>query len=77
MAVRNFYVNGDIDGRQTWLTGGPVHKDGGMTLRITQRDQGSIVTAFSIKSIALNDGKLLTRVFDANGNTVGELMTDR
>ena len=29
MAVRNFYVEADIDGRQTMLGGGPRNKDGG------------------------------------------------
>lgn len=78
MAVRNFYVSGDVDGRRTELTGGPVNKEGGMYLRITQRDDGSIRTAFTIRSwVRRNDGKLMTTVTNGEGAIVGELVTDR
>ena len=40
MAVRNFWVDADIDGRQTGLGGGPMSKDGGMDVTIYQRDGG-------------------------------------
>lgn len=48
MAVRNFYIEADIDGRQTILSGGPARKDGGMRITITQRDDGAIRRAFTI-----------------------------
>ena len=38
MAVRNFYVEADIEGRETMLGGGPRNKEGGMTTNIYQRD---------------------------------------
>lgn len=35
MAVRPFYINADIEGRQTYLEGGPRRKDGNMFIDIT------------------------------------------
>ena len=77
MAVRNFYVRGDIDGRQTYLQGGPARKDGGMSLYFTQRDKGDIVRAFSIQSYSLSNGTLKTVVFDGNSRPVAEFVTNR
>ena len=65
MAVRNFYVEAHIDGRQTKLGGGPASKTGGMTVRIYQRDEGAIVDAFLIESEE-RDGELITKIFDEN-----------
>ena len=31
MAVRNFWIDGSIDGRATDVTGGPRSRDGGMS----------------------------------------------
>ena len=42
MAIRNFWVEADIDGRQTTLAGGPLSKHGGLTLHLYQRDNGEI-----------------------------------
>lgn len=42
MAVRNFYVNGYVTGRETPITGGPRSLDGGMNLNLTIRENGSI-----------------------------------
>jgi hypothetical protein len=77
MAVRNFYVEGHVDGRKTDLTGGPVNREGGMRLFITQRENGSIVPAFTIRSWVRTDGRLGTTVSDRNGNVIGNLITDR
>lgn len=48
MAVRNFYVEANIDGRATKLAGGPAAKDGEMVIHLYQRDHGETVEAFSI-----------------------------
>lgn len=34
MSVRNFWIDADIDGRQTMLGGGPRSSDGGMDVTI-------------------------------------------
>lgn len=49
MAVRNWWISGHIDGRKTEFSGGPRNKDGGFNLYITQRDEGSIISAGYIR----------------------------
>lgn len=51
-AVRNWWIDIDIDGRQTRLEGGPQSKFGGFSLRIYQRDNGEITQAASIRGRA-------------------------
>ena len=64
MAVRNFWIEANIDGRETMLAGGPKNKSGGMYVNIYQRDDGGIVHAVSI--ICQEDGKgnLVTKIYD-------------
>ena len=52
MAVRNFYVEADIEGRETMLGGGPRNEEGGMTTNIYQRDDGGMYK--SLKQSAVN-----------------------
>lgn len=63
MAIRNFWVEADIDGRQTTLAGGPRGKTSGMEVTLYQREEGSIATAIRIACRALSDGKLATTVY--------------
>lgn len=65
MAVRNFYVKANIDGRATNLGGGPASKTGEMTVRLYQRDDGAITDALLIECKE-RDGKLTTEVYDKN-----------
>lgn len=76
MAVRNFWIDADIDGRQTELSGGPRAKDGGMSVIIKQRDAGEITTALRIRCGECC-GKLITRVYDVNHNLLFEHETER
>jgi len=76
MAVRNFWIDADIDGRETMLSGGPRSKDGGMKIKIRQRDDGGITTAFTI-SCRERNGELITEVFDKEGHFVSAKLTDR
>lgn len=83
MSVRPFYLSADVDGRKTPLTGGPARKDGGMTVEITQRDNGEITTAFKIKcyletdkSIVGDTPKLCTSIYNSDGDLVAEHYTD-
>lgn len=69
MAVRNFYVEANIDGRQTSLGGGPKSKTGEMTVRLYQRDDGAITDALLIECRE-RDGKLITEVYDKNHNLI-------
>lgn len=68
MAVRNFWIDAYIDGRQTVLSGGPKNKNGGMDVIIYQREEGGIVTAVRIDCFERN-GKLETHV-KVNGEPV-------
>ena len=69
MAVRNFYVEANIDGRQTSLGGGPKSKTGEMTVRLYQRNDGAITDALLIECRE-RDGKLITEVYDKNHNLI-------
>lgn len=69
MAVRNFYVEANIDGRQTSLGGGPKSKTGEMTVRLYQRNDGAITDALLIECRE-QDGKLITEVYDKNHNLI-------
>lgn len=69
MAVRNFYVEANIDGRQTTLGGGPASKTGEMTVRLYQRDDGAITDALLIECEE-HFGYLITKVFDKNHNLI-------
>ncbi len=42
MGIRNFWVEGHIDGRRTPISGGPQSREGGINLVIKMRDQGEI-----------------------------------
>lgn len=57
--VRNWWIEGKIDGRSAEFSGGPQSKDGGFTLKILQRDKGNIVTALHINGRVLSDGTLI------------------
>lgn len=59
MAVRPFYIDAEIDGRQTSLSGGPRRGDGELSMRYTQRADGGIVAPFRLGTINY-DGKLKT-----------------
>ena len=76
MAVRNFWIDVDVDGRETMLSGGPRAKDGGMSVILKQRDEGSITTALRISCRQCN-GKLITEVYDSNHNLLFEHETER
>ena len=76
MAVRNFWIDADIDGRATELSGGPRAKDGGMSVTLKQRKEGGIFTALKIECMEY-DGNLLTRVYNKDGNLVCVCETER
>lgn len=76
MAVRNFWVDADIDGRKTMLSGGPASKEGGMTIVVKQRKNGGIVTAFKVYCYEDN-GQLVSEVIEGNGVLVCSCTTIR
>lgn len=76
MAVRNFYVEAHIDGKNTTLEGGPRSETGEMSVRIYQRDEGSISDALLIECKELN-GNLVTEVYDKDHNLIFSNNTKR
>ena len=75
MAVRNFWIDADIDGRQTVLSGGPRAKNGGMTVVVKQRNEGAIVNAVRLECYE-KDGYLNTLVY-VGSNLVQHYFTKR
>ena len=61
MAVRNFYIDARIDGRQAKLAAGPRSKNGGFDLTIYIRNKGGIEEAITILGRE-RDGKLTLTV---------------
>jgi len=75
--VRNFWVDGEIDGYTNNLTGGPRNKEGGIDITIKQRDNGAVTTALKIEGFANDKGELSLRVKDKDDNLVFENDTKR
>ena len=76
MAVRNFWVEANIDGRATTLAGGPASKEGGMNVTIKQRSGGNITTAARIRCYEEN-GYLFTEVYGPDGRLYGSVQSER
>lgn len=79
MSVYPFYVEARAEGRKSPIAGGTRRKDGTMRIHLTQRDNGSITTAFTIECRNETvDGimKLVSSVYDSNGDLVAEKYTD-
>ena len=61
MAIRNFWIKANIDGRKTALEGGPAARDGGFRLQVKMRDAqvaGRIAFPLNIEGRANDDGTL-------------------
>lgn len=79
MAVYPFYVDVNSSTRKSRIGVGVRRKDGFMRTVITQRNQGAIETAFTIEcDTNIIDGKekLVTSVYDCNGDLIAEHYTD-
>ena len=77
LKMRNFYVDCDIDGRKTPVSGGPRSRDGEMNITVMQRNCGESFTAFTLRSHVLDDGRLCTKVFDHKLQCVAEFISER
>lgn len=79
MAVYPFYIETKAEGRKSPIAGGTRKRDGFMRTVITQREHGAITTAFTIECCTqIVDGveKLVSSVYDSNGDLVAEKYTD-
>ena len=78
MAVRNFWIEADVDGRKTSIAFGPRAKDGGFRLLIYQRDKGHSKLVFTVSGIILQNGRLCTEVTsEENEDDSLECFTER
>jgi hypothetical protein len=62
MAMRNFWIEADVDGRKTRLMGGPRSKDGGFKLTVYMRDDGDSVIAAHVRGTEV-DGRLFLSAY--------------
>ena len=77
MAVRNFWLEADIDGRRTDLAGGPRAKDGGFSATVFVRQHGSIAKALTISGFTGADGQLRVDVRDGDGKELTTIRSER
>jgi hypothetical protein len=83
--VRNFWIDAKIDGQKSTLSGGPKNKEGGFSMVIKQRDNGTIIKAFTVDGWVKKDGTLKLAIGSAKaridsrtqGNIVISLETTR
>lgn len=58
--VRNFWLEGWIDGRTSPVTGGPQSKDGGFSLTVYQRSHGTVAVGLRLRGWVDPDTQSLT-----------------
>ena len=75
MAIRNFWISAEIDGRSTKLTGGPRNKNGGFWLTVKMRDNGGIIEPIEIHGYE-RDGELILNM-RVNGESQQIMRTRR
>lgn len=71
MNVRNFWIDVDIDGRKTLLSGGPRAKDGEMSASLYIRKDGEVYRCCTIEC-EHNNGKNILTIYDSERNIVHE-----
>ena len=62
-AVRNFWIEAEIDSREKKLEGGPRGLDGGFNMTIYVREHNSVSRAIEIRGMAYPSGRLMLHVF--------------
>jgi hypothetical protein len=62
MAMRNWWIEGQVDGRRSEMTGGPKSRDGGFELTVYMRDEGSSKIAVTVSGRATRAGELVLNV---------------
>jgi len=72
--VRNFWIEAQIDGRPTKITGGPRAKGGGFVLNIYQRRRGKVHKAIRIQGFARQEGNLRLQVTSGESSFVAHIL---
>jgi len=74
--VRNFWIEGQVDGRRGTISGGPIAASGGFRLTIFQRNKGEVMEAVRIYGYPDKNGKLRLNIVADNGQAI-EVITER
>lgn len=78
MALRNFWVDCYIDGKETPISSGPRSKDGGMEIIVSQRCDGESKAIVKIVSQpVVGTDEIVTVVKDHDNNVIKEIKTNR
>ena len=77
MAIRNFWIKGQIDGQATPIAGGPRRKDGGFSLQVYMRDEGSARHVLAIEGRADGEGNLALTVSNPDHQMLARIVTRR
>jgi len=67
MALRNFWIEAQVDGRETPITGGPRSKDGGFEMAIFIRSNGESEEGLRIRGVVEEDGTLVLLGWTVDG----------
>jgi len=70
MAIRNFWIRSEIEGRKTLLAGGPRSKTGEMVTDLFVKENGAPNKILRISCIPQEDGTLRIRVYNADHCTI-------
>ena len=76
MALRNFWLETEIDGRKTKLKGGPKSRTGGMRTKVYVRNRGASVLAYEIVCKEYKD-ELVIMICDKDDQLVCSNVTKR
>ena len=75
--VRNWWVTGSADGKQTDVSFGPKGITGSFDVTIYQRDKGNVVTPLHIRGETYELGMLRLVVTDDKGEVIHTHNTER
>ncbi len=70
MAVRNFWLTAEVDGKKEPVATGPRSSDGGMTVKLFVRDNGESRRAVTLECDASADGQLVIRMAGPDGAVI-------
>jgi len=70
MAIRNFWIRSEIEGRKTLLEGGPRSKTGDMVTDLFVKENGEPNKILRISCIPQENGTLRIQVYNADHCTI-------
>lgn len=76
--VRNFWIEAEVDGRNSTIGAGPQGKDGGINVRVLIRRDGGVSMAATLRGRALPDGTLELMIvgYDPDGAVRGRVKVE-